>query len=954
MIPSFRPGLVFLGVAAGVLAPALSFPAGPPAWPPTTDLPNDAAVLSGRLPNGVRYAVRPNREPRDRVSIRMLVRAGSLDERDDERGYAHYLEHMAFNGTRRFPADSLVEYFQRQGMSFGGDSNASTNFEATVYSLELPHNSAATLQEGLAVLRDFADGMLLDEAEVEKERGIIFAEKRARDSVEFRTSLAEYEFLLAGTLPPRRFPIGVDETLRAANRERLRAFYAGWYRPDHIAIIAVGEIDAAEAARLIEAAFANIPAVETASTRADRGTIAPAKMPAAEIHREAEASTVAISLQTVAPYTREPDSVAARLRDLPRDVANAIINRRLERLAKQENAPFTSGAAFDATVLDFARVAGVELSGEPDRWRDSLAIADQEIRRALQYGFAPAELKEITATIINHLEEAVRAASTRRSAALAAGLVNAIDEERVFTTPETELTVIGPAVQQLTAEDCVRALRDSWSAAAPQIFVSGKIPENVTADLVLETFRASSAQPVSAPADISDEAFGYTDFGPPGAVVWREDVADLGVTLLRFANGVRVNLKRTDFQANSIAFRARVGGGLLELPPDRPELAQISGLLMNEGGLGKHDVDALNRILAGRTVRLGFGVGDDAFGFAGGTSPKDLELSLQLLCAYLVDPGLREQVLPRIRHSVRQAYERMVHTPGGIAAMRVEPLLGSGDPRFGVPPLDRVLAVTPTDVRAWLTPALSSGALEIALVGDLDVEQTIALAARTLGALPARREKPPFTEARAVRYPDAAPAAEFTVETEIPKALVLAYWPTTDGLDIPRTRRLAMLARIVDDRLRKEIRESLGAAYSPQAASEPSDTYPGFGLLSVGVEVDPPQAEKIQQTILRLAGELQGGGVSEDELERAREPALTAIRESVRQNSYWLGAVLAEAQERPEMLEAARTRLADIQAITKEELDALAARYLQNERAARFVIRPAPAGAAPGADAQPK
>ncbi|MGH8017793.1 MAG: M16 family metallopeptidase [Opitutaceae bacterium] len=932
--------------AAAVLACLLlaAFPvaraAEAPVWPPQTDIAPDPEVVSGTLENGLRYALRVNHEPRERASVRMLVGAGSLDETDAERGVAHYLEHMAFNGTENFAADTLVEWFQRNGMSFGGDSNAATGFETTTYMLELPRADAETLGEGLRVLRDFADRMLLSEDEIEKERGIIFSEKRARDSVEFRTTQAEFEFILPGTLPPDRFPIGVEETLEAANAERLRAFYERWYQPQNIILTIAGEIDLHVTKNLIHETFGSMPREHDLPPRADRGSVQTAREPVTGIHREAEASSVSVSIQTVSPFEKQPDSIATRMRDLPLDVANAILSRRIAELARKENAPFTFGGAGSSEAFDFARVASIELTGPPERWRESLAVAEQELRRALTHGFSPVELTEITANIINGLEEAVRAAPTRHSARLASGIAGSIFDERVFNTPETDLAITRPAVEQLTTEACIQALRTAWTGAGPRLFVSGRVPEEATEAAVAAMFQTSVEQPVAAPEAMEEVEFAYTDFGMPGEVVARRLVEDLDLLLVEFANGVRLNLKRTDFRANSIGLRARLGGGRLQLPLEEPELAVIGGALLTEGGLGKHSKEDLRRILAGRTVGVGFGIADDAFVFSGGTSPKDLELEMQLLCAYLTDPGWRDDALALIRRGITQSYERMIHLPGGIAQMKIPPLLASGDPRFGTPPLEKLLGVSAERVRETIMPILAAAPIEIAIIGDIDIERAIEIAAATIGALPAREPPRDFAEARAVRYPEEAPADSFPVETEIPKSLVLTYWPTDDAWDIPRTRRLALLASVFDDRLRKVVREELGAAYSPSASSAPSDTYPGYGLFSVSVEVDPHQAATVQETILRIADDLRAHGVTTDELERALEPVLTSIKESVRQNGYWLSAVLDEAQSRPEFLDAARNREADFRSITKAGLDALAAAYLDNARAARFIVHP--------------
>jgi len=947
MASALRPPALFLLVCA---LGALRLLGDIPAWPPVgSDVPPDPAVVSGRLDNGLVYAVLANSEPRERASVRLYVRAGSLDETDEERGLAHYLEHMAFNGTKHFPADTLVEYFQRQGMSFGADTNAYTSFDHTAYMLELPKGDGASLAEGLKVLRDIADGMLIEQTEVEKERGIIFAEKRARDSVEYRTALAEYQFVLPQVRMTHRWPIGVSETLEAADAARLRGYYERWYRPDNMALVIVGEIDPADTVALIREAFGSMQPAGPVAPRADLGHVVPLAAPVAAVHAEAEATTVSVSIQVISPWKDLPDTAANRVSELPLTVACAILSRRLDELARRPDAPFTGGGASAGPGDEVFRTASIELNGAPARWRESLTLAEQELRRALEHGFSASEVGEITANIINTSEEAVRSAPTRRSSALASALLGAIDQESVFNSPETSLAIVRPAAEALTAEACLAALREAWAAAAPHLFVSGRLEAGVTAATVLDTYRASTQVPVSAPALRADEAFAYTDFGPPGEVAERRHIEDLDITLVRFANGVRLNLKRTDFQANAIAVRARLGGGKLELPRDRPELAVVAGPLVAGSGLGRHSIEDLRRLLAGRSVGAGFGVGEDALEYSGGTSPKDLELELQLLCAKITDPGLREDALARVRRSFEQQYARLKHLPGGVAQLHIPPLLASGDPRFGIPPLERLLTVTPEDVRAWLAPIIAQGALEVAIVGEIDIDATIELARRTLGALPPRADKPAFEEARRVAFPTEAPVREFTVETGILKALVLTYWPTDDNSDIGRTRRLTVLSTIFEDRLRKVIREELAAAYSPSCGSNSSPTYSGYGLFSVSVEVDPAQAATIQAAVLRIADELRTGGVTEDEVTRAREPILTSIKQTVRQNGYWIASVVDRAQEEPEVLDHARTRAADFAAITKAEVDALAARYLDNTRAARFIITPAE----PAAEAAP-
>ena len=333
--------LVVLGVA--LVAPRLA-PAAPPVFgQENSDLKPDPAALWGRLPNGLRYVVLPNKEPQARASLRLVVGSGSLYETEPQRGLAHYLEHMAFNGSTHYPPGTLVEYLQRLGMGFGADTNAFTSFDSTVYMLELPNTQAATLAEGFQVFADYAGGLLLETKEVNKERGIILAEKRTRDSVEYRTFVAEYEFLLGDSLFPQRLPIGLTDVIEKAPREPFVEYYNDWYRPDNLAVIAVGDFDASAVEARIKQTFGSLQARAPARQQPDLGKISTAPGLRVKYHPEPEAARTTVSIATMTPYAGEPDTAAIRLRDLPRDLAFQMLNRRLAILSKQEAAPFATG-----------------------------------------------------------------------------------------------------------------------------------------------------------------------------------------------------------------------------------------------------------------------------------------------------------------------------------------------------------------------------------------------------------------------------------------------------------------------------------------------------------------------------------------------------------------------------------------------------------------------------------
>ena len=923
------------------------------ALPPTpfpqadSDLRPDVQTHFGALPNGLRYVIRPNHEPKDRASLRLLVLSGSLQEADDQRGLAHFLEHMAFNGSTHYAPGTLVEYFQRLGMSFGGDTNAYTSFDHTAYQIELPNTKPDTIAEGLQVFADFANNLLLRPDMITKERPIILSEKRTRDSVEFRQFVASFEFLLGDTRFPRRIPIGLTPVIEQAQRDRFVALYNTWYRPERMVAIVVGDIDPAAVEKQIAAAFGGVTDRAPSPAPVDYGAIAIALGLHTGYHAEPEAGATDVSIDVMAPYSYQPDTAALRLRHLARDLAVAMLNRRLDILSKRDGAPFIRGTTQIQESFNFFRDAGIDLTCQPGQWPAALALGEQELRRALQFGFTPAELHEAIANVRNDLQQAVATAATRRSPALAQEIIDTLVDRTVFTSPAQDYAVDGPALDRLTPEDCTNALRVVFSPPGRYVMVSGnaQIPGDAQA-AIAAAYQAAHAVPIRAPEAHTSIAFGYTDFGAPGKIAERTYVKDLDLTLVRFANGVRVNLKKTPFEANQIRLSVRVGAGKLIEPANEPGLAVFSDLTFDAGGLGRHSEDDLERILAGRNVGMEFTVGEDALTFVGSTTREDLLLQCELLTAHLTDPGYRPEALRLARKNIEEVYNQLAHSAEGPLRAEVPRLLANGDSRFGLPSRETELTRTLDEEKAWLTPQLTSGPIEIGIVGDIDLEATLAALAQTVGALPPRQPKPAYAAERSVHFPSEPFTKQYDVPTAIPKATVALYWPTTDSRDVHTARRLQLLANVLSDRLRVKVREQLGGAYSPGAASEPSDVFSDYGLMLAESTVDPKRTHEIADSIAAVAADLQAHGVTEDELARAKQPILTMLRESARTNAYWLTAVLSRCQEFPQRLDWSRTRQTDIAAITEADLNTLARAYLASDRAFRVIVSPAPAAAA--------
>ncbi|MBE7539916.1 MAG: insulinase family protein [Opitutaceae bacterium] len=918
----------------------------------SSDIKPDPAIRFGKLPNGLRYAIAANAEPKGRASLRLLVEAGSLNETEPQRGVAHFLEHMAFNGSTHYPPGTLIEFFQRMGMNFGGDTNASTSFDRTLYLLELADTHDTTIAEGLRVFSDYASGLLLQTAEIDRERGIILSEKRARDSVGFRTFVAQFEQMLGSTLFPKRLPIGLVEVIEKAPRSEFVEFYNAWYRPELISVVAVGDFDVAAVEKQIISTFSPMSARAPAEPKPDLGRIVTTPGIHAHFHAEPEAPSTSISISSLFPYSHEPDTVFNRTKNLPRSLASAMINRRFNILSKKENAAFLSASTGVFEQFDFLREATLDLTAKADQWQAALAVGEQELRRALQYGFNQGELDEVRASFINNLEQAVKSASTRRSPSIAGEIANNILYKNVSSHPKTDLEITKPALEKITPEQCLQALRDAWKSDHRFVFVSGNatIPDSEAA--ITSTYRKSVATEVAAPAGESTVAWSYTDFGPAGKIESRTHIDDLDITQATFANGVRVNLKKTPYEAGRIHLFARVGIGALSEPVGERGLVALANATFDAGGLGRHSTDDLQRILSGRNVSVGLRMGQDHIGFGGSTTPRDLLLTLQLLTAKLTDPGYRPESLRLARKNFDQMYLGFKHTSNGPLSTDIASLLAGGDPRFGLPPRDVLMSRTLDEVKAWMTPQLTRGAIEFSIVGDIDIDATLTAISQTLGALPEREPRPDISSLTHVKFPATPFDRTFMIDSQIPKGLAMFYWPTTDSLDVHVGRRLGMLSNVLEDRLRLKLREDMGGTYSPSTRSFSSDILPGYGYIASSVDIDPAMADRIAGAIRAISASLQEDGATADELERSKLPTLTSIRESARTNNYWLNSVLSRAQERPEVLDWARSREADYASITVAEINALAQRYFSPERISHALILPAAKAPAPAAEKQ--
>jgi zinc protease len=918
-------------------------------WPhEKSDLKPDPSVHYEKLPNGMRVVLMRNNEPKDRVSMHLVIQAGSLHEADDQEGLAHFLEHMLFNGSTHFPPGELVKYFQMIGMKFGPDANAHTSFTETVYDVLLPFGDSGNVEKGLLVLKDYAEGAFLLPEEIERERRVILSEKRSRDSADYRTMIETLGFEFPDARLSKRLPIGDENDIKAVNQKTMKTFYDAWYRPEKMILVMVGDFKMETGITLIREKMSGILPRHPLVPEPDFGKIDHQGVKAF-YHYEPEAGTASISIEMVQQVDKENDSIDFQQEELHRLMATRIVQNRLEKLISNPQTPFTSARIHSGRFLEQIFYSDISAESPSEKWKESLHQIEQSLRKALTYGFNPGELSRVKKELIAELDNAAKQSGTRKSGGLARRIIRNLNNNRVLMSPHQEKDFLTPLVDKATITDIHKAFQKSWHATHRLVLLSGNAlvheKDNMTAvDQILTVYRESEKKPVQKQTETAPKAFPYLpEPEEEGNIISQKEISDLGIVQIEYENGIRLNLKKTDFEAGKVRASVVMGKGRSREPADKAGIVLQSMAVMNESGLGGLDKNELAHALAGSDVAVWYGADEDKYTISGVAPSKEQGLMVQLLHAHVVDPGFREEAYVLVLERADQRYQSLNREIDGALKLQGQRFLAGGDKRFGLPLLEELKAISLAEMQSWMTTVLTHSPIELSIVGDFEEKAIIQAASTYFGTLPKRIER----NDKGVRMPSpvfpTGKASSIHVDTIIPKGLVVIAYSTNDFWNINRTRRLSVLSSIFSEKLREKIREELGASYSPYAFNRSSRAYRGYGLIQSFVYIAPKEADAVITAVKEIAIDIVQNGISKEEMLRSLKPILTGIKDYRRTNGYWLDSVLTGSYWYPQQLDWSRSFMSDYEAITREEVRQLAKEYLVNEKAATIIITPKPA-----------
>ena len=897
--------------------------------------PADPAVRFGTLPNGLRYAIMHNETPADGVAMRLRIGSGSLKERTEEQGLAHYLEHMAFRGSTHIADGEVVRMLERQGLRFGPDTNAFTAQDETVYMFTFPKADASALDTGLTLFREIGEGLALAPAAVEAERGVILSEERLRDSPGYQAIKANLNNALAGTPLPDRWPIGTIDTIKGATSERLRRFYNANYRPDNATIVIVGNIDVAKVEAEIKARFADWKPAGPADTL-NPGVPHPVR-PVGEFIAAGAPDTLSLSWQRPADPRAETERYdREKLAEL---VAATVLNNRLADRAARPGSPYVQAQVQAMPSLyGVASLTFLQIAAAPDKWQPALAAVVEEQRRVVDGGLGNEDVKRAVTQISTALEAAAANAATRKDGDIADALVTTVNDDQIFTSPAQDLAIARPILAGLTTADLSAALGRMFSGSGPVLFRAAQAGP-VGAPALEAALAADTQAKLAVRAADSAVVWPYTSFGLPGVVQSRRDDAALGTTTVTFANGSRLVVKPTAFEKDHITVKVALGNGRAGADAGLVHALWATQLL-SVGGTGKLPAGDIERWAqsGGRTLAAEMQPDTRAFMLGGKTRPADFASEMQLLAAVARDPGFRPELADKLGAVGPMVAGQVEANAGAVFVRASKSLLTSGDTRYSdIPSAADIAATRPGDVPALLKSALS-GPADVAVVGDITVDDAIRAMQATFAAGPVLPARPALTAHARLPAPSAEPHVALH-GGRADQAYYGEYFLLPDYFTDPRTSYTARVAAgVLQARLIDTVREKLGITYSPMTEAVASVQLDGLGYLGAVLETPQANFATFRTLLDAQIKDLAARAVTADELDRARRPLVEGRVKDMESNAFWatwLPLVLRDPRVRGQVLDTG----AGLAAVKAEDVQALFARLAADKTPVTIVAR---------------
>ena len=938
--------LILLAVPA-IAQQTAPAPAAAP-LPLTTVLPVDPAVKIGTLPNGIRYYIRKNALPAKRAELRLVVNAGSVLENENQRGNAHILEHTAFNGTTHFKKNDLIKYLESIGVRFGADLNAYTGFDETVYILPVPTDTARIVEQAFLILEDWAHGQLFDSTEVVNERGVVREEWRGRKGAGDRMLQQWLPVAFKGSRYAERLPIGTEASIMAVTPATLRAFYKNWYRPDLMAVVAVGDFNPVTIETLIRKHFSRIRKRPGAPKRV-MYDVPGNTVPLVAIASDKEATGSSLTLAYKLP-PNETKTVADYRRDLSEQLYLRMLNSRLEEIAQKPDAPFLGAGASKGSFISrtgeaFTMRAGVK-DGGLERGLEALLT---EARRVDEFGFLQTEIDRAKQDVLRSYERGYTERDKTPSAAFVGEYVRNYLEGETIPGIAYEYRLAQQLVPGIPLAE-INKLARTWITDENRVIIAmSPIKEGVTVpterDLLAVFGRAAGTPLVAYVETLSGEAL--LDKTPaPGRIVNERAIASIGATEWKLSNGARVLFKTTDFKADEVLFNAYSFGGTSLVSDADFMSAFFASQILGASGVGKFSRIDLGKKLAGKSVSVVPSITETGEGLSGRASPKDLETLFQLTYLQFVNPRLDSAAFIALQNRIAPFLANRSVSPDEVFGDTIRVTMSQND--FRARPLSpAVFAEVKADkaFNIYRDRFADAGDFTFVFVGNADAAVLRPLVERYLATLPATGRKESW---KLVGNPAPRGIVQKTVRkgTEQKGNTVITF---TGACAFTPDNRIVLrgLTQLFQMRLTETLREKLGGTYSPSVTGGCSRVPRQEFAINVRYGSSPENIDQLTSAVMTLIDSLQATPASASDLTRVKEQILRSREVDVKQNAYWLASIVARDQAGEDFAGLLGPYDETVKKLTGAQLQEAAKLYLDRKHYARFVLLPEVAKATP-------
>lgn len=862
-------------------------------------LPIDPKVRYGKLDNGLTYYIRHNELPENRADFYIAQNVGSVLEEDNQAGLAHFLEHMAFNGTKNFPENGIDKYLQSVGMRMGENLNAYTSFDETVYTIiNAPVDKPNVVDSCLLILHDWSNSLALTDSMIEKERGIIREEWRTRRDASQRLLEKQLQQMFPGNKYANRIPIGSIDVINNFKPEELRAYYKKWYRPDLQAIIVVGDVDVDTVEKTIKTMFSDIPAPVNPAKR-EYVSVADNDEPIVSIATDKEASSTIIYIyHKYDPMPAQLRSTAAGLiTDYISAVCSQILNERLEALLHQANPPFVYAEAYDgdfmvARTKDAFTIAAIAKEGEIDSTMTALV---REMERARQFGFTVSEYERAKINILKQYESAFNERDKQKNSSYTKEYVNHFTEGGYIPGIETEYTLINQIAPNITVEQVNQYLSQVIGEKNIVLALSGPEKEGLvypTESELLEMFNKARSQKVEPYKEEVNNDPLIPELPAPGKIVKEEHDGLFDATVLTLSNGVRVVLKPTEYKKDEIQMTATSPGGSFMVGIDDAKNMKVFNSVIGLGGLGNFSAIDLSKKLAGKKVSCSASLGVDNESLNGYASPDDVKTLFELIYLAMTSPRTDNDAYASFENRMKAQLENAKLDPSTALNDTISKVVYNNHPRavsLEAEDFDKISYQRILDIYKERYGDASD--FIFTFVGNLNVDSIRPYIEQYLATLPAngRVDKP---------SPEALPKImngklenHFSREMQTPKSSVFQLYSGNSEYNLKNLLTASLLSKILDLVYTETIREAEGGSYGVYAGVSLSDFPKGQTTLQVFFDTDPQKWENmvriVDEEIQRIATE----GPKSEHLTKSRDNMLKRHNERLQENSYWLNVI---------------------------------------------------------------